>query len=163
MIPPSSPPPRSYSSSSSSSLHGSASVIYDAVTTCPVIEEGGPSSNTNRNTTPPLLHHLGRRAQTIDCPVCREEMMTTVATSRIGGFAIIMSLLVLLMASPFFWIPLVIPMCRVTKHYCSKCHQQVCILNQTTVVQALYFVSFHSPYPQSSCLSSKVGETHPCG
>eukprot|EP00522_Entomoneis_paludosa_P005521 CAMPEP_0172451862 /NCGR_PEP_ID=MMETSP1065-20121228/9715_1 /TAXON_ID=265537 /ORGANISM="Amphiprora paludosa, Strain CCMP125" /LENGTH=207 /DNA_ID=CAMNT_0013203833 /DNA_START=21 /DNA_END=644 /DNA_ORIENTATION=- len=123
-----------------------SSVVYESLETCPIIqdngmmvmdddddtsplsslEEGQSSTGTRRSKRRAvLLHHLGRESKRIECPLCHEEMDTVVAISKIGGFAMVLALFIFFVAWPFFWIPLVLPHCRVTKHFCSKCHCQV--------------------------------------
>lgn len=83
------------------------------------------SSNGNVN----AQHHsttstmgIGRKSVSFVCPFCRAQMVTRTKT-QIGGVTVIAVVLLLLLFWPLFWLPLCLPSCKTTNHYCSSCNR----------------------------------------
>ncbi|KAJ2764201.1 hypothetical protein IWQ56_004578, partial [Coemansia nantahalensis] len=73
---------------------------------------------------PDAANHLGRRAQTVECPWCHAVVTTNVRREmglKNGGAA----LLVAIIAWPLFWVPLVVPGLHRKIHYCPQCRRKI--------------------------------------
>ena len=60
----------------------------------------------------------------IRCPFCHEEAVTN-THQVVDLFTIICVGIIFLVFWPCCWIPLVLPGCKRTEHFCSNCHRQV--------------------------------------
>jgi LITAF-like zinc ribbon domain len=67
---------------------------------------------------------LGRDPKRIQCPFCGQHTITR-ARTQIDVFTIVMVVLLVIFFWPLFWLPLVLPGCKTTEHFCSHCHAKV--------------------------------------
>eukprot|EP00934_Nitzschia_sp_Nitz4_P001160 Nitzschia sp. Nitz4//scaffold245_size28976//25160//25510//NITZ4_008076-RA/size28976-exonerate_protein2genome-gene-0.25-mRNA-1//1//CDS//3329543893//1160//frame0 len=68
-----------------------------------------------------IYHNLGRNPTGLKCPHCQRETVTT--THDLIGVGTIMAVVLLaFIFVPVCWLPLCIPSCRRTQHFC--CHRE---------------------------------------
>ena len=120
-------------------LPAGQTVLYRTIESCSSIEQQDleepqqqqqPHLHTithDGTSSPTMLRHLGRSPQSLDCPLCHGYIIQTITEHRISNFAIFASLFIIMIPPIFwlFWVPLVLPACKVTRHYCPKCHQRI--------------------------------------
>ena len=79
------------------------------------------SSNSNQ---PPYLTGFGLNPQRARCPFCNHEGRTNVHFT-VDVFTFFMMGLLFLVFWPICWLPLLMPGCKNTEHFCSNCHRKV--------------------------------------
>jgi hypothetical protein len=66
---------------------------------------------------------LGREpVQLPACPYCHRPTVTIVK-HEVEGVTVLAAAIVMLLFWPLFWLPLLVPACKASKHYCSECHR----------------------------------------
>ena len=101
--------------------HPDETPFYEAAT--PLVESQHDFANT---TTVEGNHVSGLKLdpKRIRCPFCGEDVVTN--THRVVDlFTIICFGIIFLVFWPCCWIPLVLPGCKRTEHFCSNCHRRV--------------------------------------
>jgi hypothetical protein len=80
---------------------------------------------TTYQVAPPSSHlrttytHLGRNPTGLQCPYCNRQMVTT-TKDVIGVTTIIAVIVICLLFWPLAWLPLCIPSCKRTHHFCGQ-------------------------------------------
>jgi hypothetical protein len=80
---------------------------------------------TTYQVAPPSSHlrttytHLGRNPTGLQCPYCSRQMVTT-TKDVIGVTTIIAVIVICLLFWPLAWLPLCIPSCKRTHHFCGQ-------------------------------------------
>jgi len=122
------PPASAPAPSAPLATHSSAIVTTSAVPSgSPVVV---PATNSRAIATTrgrPRLHsNLGRRAHGLRCPHCQRETVTIVE-DRIGIGTIIAIVMLAIFFWPLCWLPLCMPSCKRTQHYCGHdtCNKKV--------------------------------------
>jgi len=94
---------------------------YESAT--PLVESHHDFANT---TTGEGNHISGLQLypKRIRCPFCREDVVTN-THHVVDLFTIICFGIIFLIFWPCCWIPLVLPGCKRTEHFCSNCHRRV--------------------------------------
>jgi len=74
----------------------------------------------------PMYHNLGRNPVGLQCPHCGRQTVTVVQ-DRMGLGTLIAVLALAIFFWPLCWLPLCIPSCKVTYHYCghAECRRRV--------------------------------------
>ncbi|KAI2499587.1 hypothetical protein MHU86_14882 [Fragilaria crotonensis] len=67
---------------------------------------------------------FGRESCATTCPNCHQQVRTRVRHLVDGG-TIVAVIALLLLFWPLFWLPLVIPGCKSTHHYCAHCNYRI--------------------------------------
>jgi hypothetical protein len=67
---------------------------------------------------------LGRRSVAVQCPFCRAQTVTR-TRDQMNFVTIIAVIVMLFLFWPLFWIPLCMPSCKTTNHFCTRCHQKI--------------------------------------
>mmetsp|Transcript_2248 Transcript_2248/g.3523 ORF Transcript_2248/g.3523 Transcript_2248/m.3523 type:complete len:167 (-) Transcript_2248:152-652(-) len=67
---------------------------------------------------------FGRDPCATTCPNCNQQTRTRV-THTIDSVTILAVVLLLLFFWPLFWLPLVIPSCKSSEHYCRNCNYRI--------------------------------------
>mmetsp|Transcript_11847 Transcript_11847/g.17405 ORF Transcript_11847/g.17405 Transcript_11847/m.17405 type:complete len:152 (-) Transcript_11847:101-556(-) len=94
-----------------------------------------PATTTTTYTVPttpapaaPGAHHrlpgMGRSPASIVCPYCQQGSITKVR-EQVDGVTIVAVIVLLLVFWPLFWLPLCMPSCKATEHYCGNCQRKV--------------------------------------
>jgi hypothetical protein len=83
-----------------------------------------PRASTPAPASSILYGSLGRSSVAVQCPFCRAQTVTR-TRNQIDGVTIIAIMVVLFLFWPLFWIPLCMPSCKSTNHFCTKCHQKI--------------------------------------
>ena len=94
-----------------------------------------PSASTSYTVPPPhastpapapsmMIGGLGRYSAAIQCPFCRAQTVTR-TRNRIDGLTMIAVVVMCFLFWPLFWLPLCMPSCKSTKHYCMHCNQKI--------------------------------------
>ena len=70
--------------------------------------------------------HLGRNPTGLQCPYCQRQMVT-VTKDVIGISTIVAIIIICFLCWPLFWLPLCIPSCKRTNHFCghTTCQNKV--------------------------------------
>ena len=85
---------------------------------------------TTTYTTPPPSGMpaigLGRFPCQLTCPYCNHRMCTR-TRDQVTGLTIAIMVIVVLLFWPLFWLPLCMPSCKATEHYCGNgsCNRKV--------------------------------------
>lgn len=81
------------------------------------------------------IMQLSPVASMVDCPKCQMQTMTR-TDREIGSRATVWGVILCLVCGPCVaWIPCVIPKCKDTLHYCSRCDLPLAIVKASGVVQ----------------------------
>jgi len=87
-----------------------------------------PPSTTNNPGAPPggkvHLSGLTMNPARITCPHCQNEGVTNIK-SLIDCCTIVTFVILIFVFWPLCWLPFVMPCCKSTEHYCSRCHRRV--------------------------------------
>jgi hypothetical protein len=67
---------------------------------------------------------LGRSPVAVQCPFCRAQTVTR-TRNQIDGVTIIIVVVLLFLFWPLFFLPLCMPSCKSTNHFCTHCHQKI--------------------------------------
>ena len=70
--------------------------------------------------------HLGRNPTGLQCPYCQRQMVT-VTKDVVGVSTIVAIIIICFICWPLFWLPLCIPSCKRTNHFCghTTCQNKV--------------------------------------
>jgi len=68
--------------------------------------------------------NFGRSAAAVTCPYCNRNGVTALR-SKIDGITIVAIVVLLFLFWPLFWLPLCIPGCKRTDHYCQHCGKKL--------------------------------------
>jgi LITAF-like zinc ribbon domain len=84
------------------------------------------TSTTFQTPTPRIIRTMGRTATGLVCPYCHRQTVTVVE-DYIGIGTVIAVFLLAIFFWPICWLPLCVPTCRRTHHYCGHptCHQKI--------------------------------------
>jgi LITAF-like zinc ribbon domain len=122
------------------------------------------------------LINLGRDPKRLQCPFCNEHTVTR-ARHQIDVFTIVMVVMLVFLFWPVCWLPLVLPGCKTTEHFCSHCQRKVRIYICITSICCcccclflLFDLLFSHTHPIRSTLKNKhthsqytqVGTTPAC-
>mmetsp|Transcript_33608 Transcript_33608/g.47752 ORF Transcript_33608/g.47752 Transcript_33608/m.47752 type:complete len:154 (+) Transcript_33608:20-481(+) len=86
-----------------------------------------PQPTTTTTTTTTNLHNgagVGRHPFRLTCPNC-SQTVTTRTREQVNGVTILMVIVLLLVFWPLFWLPLCLPSCKSTEHYCTNCNYRI--------------------------------------
>lgn len=73
-----------------------------------------------QTTVPAGYMKLGKDPSRCTCPHCNQTMVTR-TTHKIDTVTILLVIVMLLVFWPLFFLPLIIPGCKATEHYCTSC------------------------------------------
>ena len=84
-----------------------------------------PAVATGAATTPARLPGgLGRRPMSVQCPYCSLQGVTR-TRNQFDALTIVSVIVLVFFFWPLAWLPLVMPCCQTTEHYCQRCHRKV--------------------------------------
>jgi hypothetical protein len=71
-----------------------------------------------------LYGSLGRSSVAVQCPFCRAQTVTR-TRNNIDGVTMIAVVVMCFLFWPLLWLPLCMPNCKSTNHFCTHCHQKI--------------------------------------
>jgi len=86
-----------------------------------------PAAGSNVNPSGPSktqLPGLTMNQARINCPHCQQDSVTN-TRGQVDCCTIVGVVVMVFVFWPLFWLPFVLPCCKTTEHYCSKCHRKV--------------------------------------
>lgn len=87
------------------------------------------------NTPPQTLPNKQKRNPvTQTCPNCSQTVPTR-TREQVNGLTIVAVIVLLFLFWPLFWLPLCMPSCKATEHYCSNCNYKIGTADPCTWIQ----------------------------
>jgi hypothetical protein len=85
-----------------------------------------PPSASTPAPAPAIMYggSLGRNSVAVQCPFCRAQTVTR-TRNQIDAVTLIVVVVMLFLFWPLFWLPLCMPSCKSTNHFCTHCHQKI--------------------------------------
>jgi hypothetical protein len=83
-----------------------------------------PSASTPAPAPSIMYGSLGRSSVAVQCPFCRAQTVTR-TRNQIDGVTMLVVVVMLFLFWPLFWLPLCMPSCKATNHFCTHCHQKI--------------------------------------
>jgi hypothetical protein len=105
-------------------FNGAASAPAATTTTTTSYTVPPPQASAPAPAPAIMYGSLGRSSVAVQCPFCRAQTVTR-TRDQIDGVTMIACVVLLFLFWPLFWLPLCMPSCKSTNHFCPRCHQKI--------------------------------------
>jgi lipopolysaccharide-induced tumor necrosis factor-alpha factor len=114
-----------------------ASAPVPATTTTTIYTIPPPVASAPAPTGTMLPGSLGRNSIAVQCPFCSAQTVTR-PRNKIDGGTMIAVVIMCFLFWPLFWLPLCMPSCKSTNHYCRHCHRKIAKTNPCTEIYEFF-------------------------